>query len=208
MGKLETLPNFWKNTIQIIFVIILGVLISSLIKLFLFQGFYIPSQSMEPTLQINDRIIVNQLYPTPFSLKRGDIIVFQDKTNWMQNNTVEEASLLEKLNPLQPNLKDKFLIKRVIGLPGDTISYTKGDKYIKINGVSHEESYLLSSGEPSQIDFNIKVPQDSVWVMGDNRNNSSDSRYNQDKNGGFIKYENIIGKAVILYYPLNNATIL
>lgn len=208
MIKLENIPTFWKNALQIFFVVILGVLLSTVIKLFLFQGFYIPSQSMEPTLKINDRIIVNQLYPSPIPLERGDIIVFQDDTNWMGIQNVEQATLLEKLNPLQPNIKDKFLIKRVIGLPGDTISYTEGDKYIKINGIPHEESYLLESGKPSLIEFNVTVPKDSVWVMGDNRNNSSDSRYNQNKNDGFVKYDAIIGKAVLLYYPLNNATIL
>lgn len=208
MFKLEKLPPFWRNALQITLVILVGVILSSLMKLFLIQGFYIPSQSMEPTLRINDRIIVNQLYPSPIPLKRGDVIVFQDKMNWMETQNVEEATLLEKLNPLQPNLKDKFLIKRVIGLPGDTISYTLGDKYIKINGVPHEESYIYSSGQPSAIEFNVTVPENSVWVVGDNRNNSSDSRYNQDKNGGFIKYEDIIGKAILLYYPIQNATIL
>lgn len=208
MDRIKNLPNFWKSTIQVIGVIIVSVLVASIIKAFLFQGFYIPSESMLPTLEVNDRIIVNQLYPEPLKLQRGNIIVFKDDAKWMGETNNPPYTFIDFLNPLKPNLSENFLVKRVIGLPGDTISYNYGDQWIKINGKDYIENYLPTNVSGSDIEFSVTVPDNHVWVMGDNRINSSDSRYNQDKNGGFISYEDIVGKAEILYYPIPHITSL
>lgn len=208
MLKPKPIQSKRKFFIDIALVVISGIVLSGLIKAFLFQGFYIPSGSMEPTLKINDRIIVNQLYPSPLELKTGDIIVFQDTEGWMGTPSNAEVSFIELMNPLHTIKSNNYIIKRVIGVSGDTISYRVGDNFITINGKKYVEEYLPQGLENSSIDFEIKVPEGYVWVMGDNRNNSSDSRYNTDKNNGLIPESSIIGKAIILYYPLPNFTTL
>lgn len=193
-----------KNVIDLVAIFSIGLFVAFIVKMFFFQGFYIPSESMNPTLKTNDRVIVNILYPETIPLQHGDIIVFADKENWMEGHAVPEQNLLEKIISYVP-FRDNdanFLVKRVIGLPGDTVSHTAGESFIRLNGEPLTETYLAPGMPASQIDFDVTVPKDSVWVMGDNRSNSSDSRYHQDINGGFIKYENIVGKVNVLYYPL------
>lgn len=193
-----------KNLIDLSLILIIGLVVAAIVKIFFFQGFYIPSESMNPTLKTNDRVVVNVLYPNTIPLQHGDIIVFQDKENWMAGHAIPQQSFLERLIGYVP-FRDgdaNFLVKRVIGLPGDTVSHTPGETFIRINGEPSTEPYLAEGMNASNIDFNVTVPANSVWVMGDNRSNSSDSRYHQDQNGGFISYNNIVGKVVLLYYPL------
>lgn len=193
-----------KNLIDLSVILIIGLLVASIVKVFFFQGFYIPSESMNPTLKTNDRVIVNVLYPNAIPLQRGDIIVFEDEENWMEGHSVPSQNFLERLIGYVPfrNSNANFLVKRVIGLPGDTVSHAPGETFIRINGEPYNEPYLAPGMNASDIDFNITVPANSVWVMGDNRSNSSDSRYHQEQNGGFISYDDIVGKVVLLYYPL------
>lgn len=193
-----------KNLIDLSLILIIGLVVAAIVKVFFFQGFYIPSESMNPTLKTNDRVVVNVLYPNTIPLQHGDIIVFQDKENWMAGHAIPQQNFFERLIGYVP-FRDgdaNFLVKRVIGLPGDTVSHVPGENFIRINGEPSTEPYLAEGMNASNIDFDITVPANSVWVMGDNRSNSSDSRYHQDQNGGFISYNNIVGKVVLLYYPL------
>lgn len=193
-----------KNIIDLGAILAIGLLVAFIVKVFFFQGFYIPSESMNPTLKTNDRVIVNILYPKTIPLQHGDIIVFADKENWMAGHIVPEQNFLEKIISYVPfrDGDSNFLVKRVIGLPGDNVSHVAGENFIRINGEPYKEAYLAEGMNASNIDFDITVPKDSVWVLGDNRSNSSDSRYHQEANGGFISYNNIVGKVVMLYYPL------
>ncbi|AGB40605.1 signal peptidase I [Halobacteroides halobius DSM 5150] len=148
-----------------------AIIISIFLIVFVVQAFYIPSGSMRPTLQPGDRILVNKLIYRFRDPKRGEVIVFK--------------------YPVNPNRK---FIKRVIGLPGDTIKIVDGRVYV--NGKPLEEDYTL---EKSYTDYPaIKIPANNYFVLGDNRNNSKDSRF-----WGFVPRENIIGKATVIFWPLN-----
>ena len=215
MNFLSKRLNFGNTTIgkligfivDAIVIIIIAVAASMLVKTFLIRSFYIPSESMSPTLEVNDNILVNRLQPSFMPIQQGDIIVFKDSQNWMDLPPVKQhPTLLETLSSfimLSEPSDNKYLIKRVIGLPGQTVACCDAEGNLTVNGKSLNEKYLPKTTAPSEIEFSVEVPKGKVWVMGDNRSNSSDSRYHQDVNGGFINYEDIIGKAFIRTLPFN-----
>ena len=202
---------------DIVVIFLAAIIISVGIKTYLIRSFYIPSGSMENTLQINDRIIVNQLVPDAIGVQRGDVVVFRDPGGWLPNQP------LPQLNPVQgaidwvmtavglsaSDLND-HLIKRVIGLPGDTITCCNERGQMEVNGVPLDEPYLkLPDGttRASAIDFSVTVPAGSIWVMGDNRNNSQDSRYNQETpSKGFVPLDNVVGRAFVITWPVDHWT--
>ena len=153
-----------------------------LFQTFAFQAFLVPSTSMEPTLQVGERILVNKFAP----VERGDIVVFTDPDNWL---TPEEGD---------------FLVKRVVGVGGDKIRCCNVSGNLEINGQNVEESsYVLDGGRTDQINFDITVPKGKLFVMGDNRNNSPDSRYHLiAPDDPFVPTNNVIGKAVMVIWPL------
>lgn len=158
--------------------VIVGALGAALlIKTFLFQAFFIPSASMEPTLHIGDRVLVNKLSYKFGDIERGDLVVFK-----RPDIAAEEAAVV------------RDLIKRVIALPGETVEARDGAVYI--NGERLEEDYLpngtLSENLPSQV-----VPAGKIWVMGDNRTNSRDSRVL-----GAIDVDTVHGRAFVRIWPL------
>ena len=166
--------------------LILGALtVALIIKTFLFQAFYIPSESMSPTLEKNDRVIVNKLSYRLHDVNRGDVIVFKAPEG------------------VDPTVKD--LVKRVVGLPGETIEQTNGRIYV--DGKRLKEPYLTESAiaEPGPGFARIKIPKDSYWVMGDNRSNSKDSRLFPDH---FIHKRDIVGRVFVRVWPLNRLDIL
>ncbi|KQV26510.1 MULTISPECIES: signal peptidase I [unclassified Microcella] len=200
-------------------VIIVGValLISFLIKTFLIRSFYIPSDSMMNTLVRNDRIIVNQLVPEVVPIERGDVVVFRDPGGWLNPAPQPEAP------PLQAALdwlgaivgisapdSDEHLVKRVIGLPGDRVVCCNDLGQMSVNGVPLEEPYVrLPAGSTavSADDFQAEVPADSLWVMGDNRWDSADSRYNRDTfTEGFVPFDDVVGRAVVISWPIDRWT--
>jgi len=195
-----------------------ALLISFLIKTFLVRSFYIPSGSMENTLQINDRIIVNELVPRAIGLQRGDVVVFTDPGGWLSGT--EQISTATG-NPVVDGVRwfltqvglgtqdsNDHLIKRVIGLPGDKVACCNAFGQMEVNGVPLKETYLdLPAGvtRVSQDDFSVTVPAGELWVMGDNRYNSADSRYNRDKpHGGFVPISDVVGRAVVVSWPTNH----
>ncbi|TXK17032.1 signal peptidase I [Homoserinibacter sp. GY 40078] len=199
-------------------IIVAAIVISFLIKTFLIRSFYIPSESMEDTLLVNDRIIVNQLEPGLMPLERGDIVVFRDPGGWLdplpqvEQNPVAAGIdwLLSVVGLTAPDSND-HLIKRVIGLPGDTVECCNDFGQVSVNGVALDESpYVkLPDGvtKVSRDDFEVTVPEGSLWVMGDNRWNSQDSRYNRDKPGnGFVPIENVVGRAILISWPADRWT--
>ncbi len=199
-------------------IIVAAIVISFLIKTFLIRSFYIPSESMEDTLLVNDRIIVNQLVPDVTAIERGDVIVFTDPGGWL--DPVYEApkdpisGFLEWLGSIvgltAPDSND-HLIKRVIGLPGDHVTCCDDFGQLSINGLALDESpyVLLPSGvtRVSSDSFDVKVPEGSLWVMGDNRYNSRDSRANRDKPGnGFVPIDDVVGRAILISWPVDRWT--
>ncbi|QEE61609.1 signal peptidase I [Salinibacterium sp. dk2585] len=197
---------------DLLVIFVAAVLISVVIKTFLVRSFYIPSSSMEDTLQIYDRIIVNQLVPDVVELNRGDIIVFQDPGGWLAPSPQEERSpvveavdwVLAAVGLSAPDSND-HLIKRVIGLPGDEVACCNTFGQMSVNGVPLDEPYLKLPERVTKVakdDFAVTVPDDALWVMGDNRYNSCDSRCNASgPSKGFVPLENVVGRAVVISWP-------
>lgn len=200
------------------FVVIVGtaLILSVLIKAFLLRSFFIPSGSMLETLQINDRIIVNVLVPQVVDVNRGDIIVFRDPGGWLGPARTEEKDWLTQTSDFilgsfgitAPD-SDEHLVKRVIGSPGDVVVCCDADGKLTINGVAINEVYLAPGLNASNLEFEVEVPADSYWVMGDNRGNSQDSRYHTDLPGaGFVHSEFIVGRAFVVSWPFDNWLLL
>ncbi|TYC99505.1 signal peptidase I [Arthrobacter echini] len=198
-------PGAWLKEIATI--VVIALVLSFLIKTFLFRAFFIPSGSMEETLEIDDRIFVNQLVPQPFDLQRGDIVVFQDAAGWLPPQEELQLSWLKEaliFIGLAPDQSQQHLVKRVIGLPGDAVTCCDAEGRITVNGEPLDEPYLFPGANPSDLPFDVVVPEGSVWVMGDHRNASADSRANQDKPGeGFVDIDDIEGRAAVIAWPLN-----
>ena len=211
----------WRFIRDILLILLAAIVISFLIKTFLIRSFYIPSESMQDTLLVNDRIIVNELEPKLVPIQRGDIVVFKDPGGWLPPGTTSTEPngvaaffdwALSIVGLTAPDSND-HLIKRVIGLPGDVVACCNAYGQMTVNGVPLDESkYLkLPAGvtKVSKDDFSVTVPKDSLWVMGDNRYNSADSRYNRDKPGnGFVPYDDVVGRAVLISWPIDRWTLL
>jgi signal peptidase I len=195
-------------------VVVIAVVLSFLIKTFLFRAFFIPSESMVNTLDVDDRIFVNLLVPEPFSLSRGDIVVFRDTKGWLP--PVEEKAdgpftwVQDGLTfvGLLPDNSEQHLVKRVIGLPGDHVVCCDAGGKLTINGSAVDEPYVNPAEVPQVRNFDVVVPEGKVWVMGDNRNHSADSRAHMDSDGGFIDLDDLEGKAAVIAWPLNRITTL
>lgn len=201
------------------FVIVIGMalVLSFVVKTWLLQAFYIPSGSMEDTLVLNDRVIVSKLTPGAFELKRGDIVVFSDPGDWVEPLPKEpHGQVVTAIRRglmfvgLLPNDSEDHLIKRVIGLPGDHVVCCDEGERLTVNGVPLVEPYIKPGDAPSGMDFDITVPKGSVWVMGDHRSDSSDSRFHDEPSGtgadGSVAESLIVGRAVALVWPLDHLT--
>jgi signal peptidase I len=206
---------------DIVVIVVIAVLASFLVKTFLVRSFFIPSASMENTLQINDRILVDEITPRFTGYQRGDVVVFRDPGGWLpvQPTTSSPPSIAQagdwllSLVGLSAPDSDDHLIKRVIGLPGDHVVCCNAIGQITVNGTPiNETSYLkLAPGEsePMLVPFNVVVPKNSLWVLGDNRDQSRDSRYNQNDPGkGFVPIANVVGRAFVITWPLNRFGII
>jgi signal peptidase I len=207
-----------RKLLEIPLLLIVAIGISFLVKTFLVQAFYIPSGSMENTLQIGDRVSVNRLGTiTGNGIQRGDVVVFHDSAGWLGSEGTTNGSgaihlfktLLTDVGVL-PDSSKKFLIKRVIGMPGDHVvcCTTKGN--LTVNGYELDESpYIYARNKPSEIEFNVHVPSDRIWVMGDHRGNSGDSRFHRDdQNNGFVPENEVVGRAFLLLWPLSRTSVL
>jgi signal peptidase I len=195
-------------------IVVLALLLSLIVKTWLVQAFYIPSGSMENTMLVGDRVIVDKLVPSPISLKRGDVIVFQDPGHWLPAEApVQRSALASALNTtltlvgLVPGDQENHLIKRVIGLPGDHVVCCTVSGHLTVNGVALNEPYLFPGDQPSQQTFNITVPAGRVWVMGDHRSDSADSRAHDDNSGGAmgsVPESLIVGRAITVIWPVQD----
>lgn len=197
---------------ELVIVLTLALVFSFVVKTWLVQAFYIPSGSMENTLLVGDRVIVNKLSPRFTPLKRGEIVVFEDPGNWLPPQPpTAQGPVLDLLHRglvsigLAPASED-HLIKRLIGLPGDHVVCCSADQKLTVNGVEVEESGYLKPGDvPSSVAFDITVPAGKVWVMGDHRSDSEDSRFhdpNGDGKGGSVPLDLVTGRAMVRVWPL------
>jgi signal peptidase I len=191
--------------------IIVALAVSLLIKTFLVQFFYIPSGSMENTLQIEDRVAVNKIPFISRSINRGDVVVFRDPANWLpEPYAADENLVIAKIKEglvtvgILPNPAKQFLVKRVIGVAGDNVICCSNGK-LTINGKETSEPYIFAGNKASELDFNVTVPEGKIWVMGDHRNSSADSRYHQDDvNNGFVPVDKVTGRVYAIIWPFKN----
>jgi signal peptidase I len=189
--------------------VILALVVSLLIKSFLVQFFYIPSGSMENTLQIKDRVAVNRIPFIGNDISRGDVIVFRDPAGWLPEASSDSGNRITSaiheglvIVGVVPNPAKQYLVKRVIGVAGDKV--VAKDQVLTINGKPTSEPYIFSGNTPSDTDFNITVPEGKVWVMGDHRGASGDSRFHQDDvNNGMVPVERITGRVFAKIWPLS-----
>jgi signal peptidase I len=180
------------------FLILVALAVAILVKTFVIQAFYIPSESMVPTLEVGDRVFVSKFMFDGGDVARGDVIVFENPNPGELPDRSGISSVLhwlgEGVGLAQPENED--FIKRVIALPGETIEIR--DNVVYIDGEPLDEPYLTRAAKDSTGEYDLHtVPDDSLFVMGDNRANSADSRYGL----GFVPLDRVIGKAFVLIWP-------
>ncbi|MFE7076030.1 signal peptidase I [Streptomyces sp. NPDC057620] len=199
--------SFWK---ELPLLIGIALVLALLIKSFLVQAFSIPSDSMQNTLQQGDRVLVDKLTPWFGSEpERGEVVVFNDPDEWLAGEPTPSPNAIQTALSwigLMPSAEEKDLIKRVVGVGGDTVE-CKGTGPLKVNGKALNEPYVYPGNTPCTMDdaggqFKVKVPEGKIWVMGDHRQNSLDSRYHQqDKHQGFVPVDNVVGRAIVVAWP-------
>ena len=194
--------------------VVVALVVSLLIKTFLVQFFYIPSGSMENTLQVKDRVAVNKLPFLSKDINRGDVVVFRDPDNWLPqitdygtNKYVAKAKGALVAVGVLPNPAKQYLVKRVVGVAGDHIVCCTKSGNLTINNVEVTEPYIFDGNKPSEMTFEVTVPKGKLWVMGDHRSASADSRYHQeDINKGFVPLSRVTGRVVAIIWPFKNIT--
>lgn len=189
-----------------------ALVISFLIKTFLVQAFWIPSGSMESTLVYGDRVLVSKIQVGPMAVDRGDVIVFEDPGGWLPHGpqtdrgpVMDTLVNIAKFVGVAPEGESNHLIKRVIGVGGDHVVCCDDQGRITINDEPLDETYLYAGDEPSLENFDITVPEDHYWMMGDHRSYSRDSRAHDDGSGttGSIPADKVVGQAFALVWPLD-----
>jgi signal peptidase I len=182
-------------------VVVLVLIFQLAVRTFLVQTYYVPSGSMENTLKRGDVLVVSVLSARIGTPNRGDVVVFRDPGGWLltpsepQGTASWLASEVLAFVGMLPSRSGESLVKRVIGIAEDTVACDDQGK-LTVNGVPVVEPYLYPGDRACEVPFQVTVPASSVWVMGDHRSNSSDSRYNRAVNDGAVPVENLVGRVV------------
>ena len=188
--------------------IVIALVLALVIKTYAIQAFFIPSASMENTLDIGDRVLINKLVYDFRGIHRGDIVVFDGNGSWDFNQPPDNSNIISRFwgdieGIVGISHDSTIYIKRVIGLPGDHVACCNAKGQVTVNGVAlSEQSYLYPGNAPSTDRFNITVPQGRLWVMGDHRAVSYDSRGHMgDPGGGTIPESAVLGRAFVIIWP-------
>lgn len=178
----------WRFVRDLAVIVVVALLASFLVKAYLVRAFSIPSGSMERTLLIGDNVLVNELVPGVAPLRRGDVVVFRDPGDWLTSEQGDD------------------LIKRVIGLPGDRVSCCDAQGRLSVNGHAVDEPYVVRPSDVDRVsaeDFDVTVPAGRIWVMGDNRYESADSRSH-----GTVPTADVVGRAFVVTWPVTRWSVL
>lgn len=193
---------WWKETLLLVGT---ALILALLIKTFFVQAFYIPSGSMEDTLEVNDRILVQKVSYWFGSPQRGDIVVFDDPANWLgeEDGTQPSNPVTKALSFVGLYPSGGHLVKRVIGVGGDHVRCHDG--VVSVNRVELRESSYVTLADNECIGiWRVVVPADHLWVLGDNRDNSADSRAHMgDPGGGYIPVDDVVGKVFVTVWPID-----
>jgi signal peptidase I len=197
--------SFWR---EFPVLVVIALLLAVVIKTYAIQAFFIPSGSMENTLEINDRVLVNKLVYDVRGIHRGDIVVFNGDGSWDPGTVPTDTNFLVKFGDGFASMfgfghPGDILIKRVIGLPGDQVACCDARGLVTVNGVPlNEPPYLYPGDAPSEIRFNITVSPGHLWVMGDHRLISEDSRSHLgEPGGGTVPESAVVGRAFVIIWP-------
>jgi signal peptidase I len=194
----------WRDLVVIV---IAALVLTVLLKVFVIQVFSIPSGSMEDTLLPGDRILVSKVVYRFRSIARGDIVVFSGSGSWDPATVRPSEPVLRYWDDVKGviglTVPGTDYVKRVIGIPGDRVACCNAEGQVTVNGVAlTEKSYIFPGASPSQIRFSIVVPAGRLWVMGDNRTDSDDSRYRLDSPGhGTVPESAVVGRAFLVIWP-------
>jgi signal peptidase I len=187
-----------------------ALVVMMLVRGFLVQSFYVPSGSMQPTIQPGDRILVNKLVSGD-SVRRGDVVVFDGTTTFAaaDRQPHQAGGLLGRVlrgaaSMVGVDLGEQDFVKRIIGLPGDHVVCCDAQGRIAVNSTPVVERYVMPGDKPSELTFDVAVPAGRLWVMGDHRSDSADSRAHLgDPGGGMVRLSDVVGRAASTYWPLS-----
>jgi len=201
---------FW---LEAVILLVVAAVIAVGVHSFLFQAFYIPSGSMENTLHVGDRVLVNRLSYKVGHVQRGQVVVFSGVDSW-----TPEGSISQPHNPVLRGLRkvgsylgfapsgETDFIKRVVGIPGDHVVCCDTQGRLIINGTAMRESYLYPGSDNRTLPFDVTVPPGRLWVEGDHRNDSADSRLHTGlPGGGTIPINKVVGRAFVIVWPFSHA---
>ncbi len=195
---------------ELLLIVAVALVLSVLVRTFVAQAFYVPSQSMENTLQVQDRIIASKLTTQFGGVHRGEIVVFTDPGAWLSPAAPETGVKGVLKNAfmfvgLLPSDTGEDLVKRVVGVGGDHIVCCDAKQRISVNGVALDESaYLKPDNGTAQVRFDITVPKGRIFVMGDNRADSADSRFHLDVEQGTVPLDHVVGRVAAVIWPMSS----
>lgn len=188
-------------------IVVSALVLSALVRAFLVQAFFVPSASMEDTLAISDRIIASKITTTMGGVSRGEVVVFKDPGDWLPDPPPPPDGWRGLVQSgltfigLLPSDTGNDLVKRVIAVEGDRIACCDANGRIVLNDVPLVEDYII--GPTNQVLFDVVVPQGGVFVMGDNRGNSRDSRFHLEVDSGAVPVDDVVGRVVLVLWPLS-----
>lgn len=179
--------SFWR---ELPVLVLVAVVIAVVVRTFFLQTFYIPSQSMENTLLVNDRVLVNKVVYDLREPRRGEVVVFRPPVSW-------------RAGP-----DDADFIKRVVGVAGDRVVCCDAEGRVTVNGRPIDEAYLYPGNAPSDDEFDITVPPGRLFMMGDHRELSGDSRKHLEDSAGTVDEDEVVGRAFLVFWPLGRTDTL
>jgi signal peptidase I len=192
---------------ELLTIVLAAAVLTLLVKAFVVQVYRIPTGSMENTLQVGDRVLVNKVVYHFRGIARGDVIVFSGQDSWGPDAPPPSSDPVVRfaddlLSGLGLYSNQTYYIKRVIGLPGDHVACCDAQGRVTVNGVPLNEGSYLYPGNPPSFKFSEVVPPGHLWVMGDHRSDSDDSRYHPgDPGGGAIPENQVVGRAFLIIWP-------